>query len=317
MSSGEHTSATGATSVAPLIDQQFIDSADLPMAIFDARAPGAPLLAANAAFLEALQLAADQTLGRPAEELLGVTLPGPELAEEGQSGAAGAELIVEVAIPRERGPHLARLALSPLRDGAGSPTRHLGILRERTADAALAREAEHRGMNALALVQSVVRLSRGDVTAVRERIESLVRAHILLADHGWRRAPIERIVGGELEAVGGRCRMDGEPLMVRGRCVQPLALVIGELRLNALMHGALKTAAGRVDVSWRAEAEDLWVDWREIGGSPATEPQGGGFGALITRALIERQLRGDIHQSFGAEGYRGSFRLPDALTRDP
>ncbi|HWE98894.1 MAG TPA: HWE histidine kinase domain-containing protein [Caulobacteraceae bacterium] len=305
------------TRSAPLDAQPFIDAADLPMAIFDAVAPGAPLLAANAAFLDELQLSSAPGIGASAQSLLGIPLPGPDLSEQGQIGGAGRELIIEVTFPRGAGTHTARLALSPLRDASGAPTRHLAILRERTADAALAREAEHRGMNALALVQSVVRLSRGDVTAVRERVESLVRAHMLLADHGWRRAPLQDIVRDELDGLAqGCCDASGEPLMVRGRCVQPLALALRELRLNAITHGALSSPQGKVRVSWRAQGEDLNIEWRETGGPAPAEIRRAGFGTTITRALIERQLRGEVHQSFTSEGFHGSFRLPQALIRE-
>src|SRR6266446_4754689 len=65
--------------------------------------------------------------------------------------------------------------------------------------ALLAREVDHRARNALALVQSIVRLTRADtiksyVAAVDGRIGALARAHTLLAQSRWQGADLARLV---------------------------------------------------------------------------------------------------------------------------
>src|SRR5947199_1902179 len=69
--------------------------------------------------------------------------------------------------------------------------------------ALLAREVDHRARNALALVQSIVRLTRADtiksyVAAVDGRIGALARAHTLLAQSRWQGADLARLVDEEL-----------------------------------------------------------------------------------------------------------------------
>ena len=69
--------------------------------------------------------------------------------------------------------------------------------------ALLAREVDHRARNALALVQSIVRLTRSDtiksyIAAVDGRIGALSRAHTLLAQSRWQGADLARLVEEEL-----------------------------------------------------------------------------------------------------------------------
>jgi PAS domain S-box-containing protein len=71
--------------------------------------------------------------------------------------------------------------------------------------ALLAREVDHRARNALALVQSIVRLTRADniksyIAAVEGRIAALSRAHTLLAHSRWQGADLARLVDEELAA---------------------------------------------------------------------------------------------------------------------
>src|SRR5947207_3779927 len=74
--------------------------------------------------------------------------------------------------------------------------------------ALLAREVDHRARNALALVQSIVRLTRADsiksyTAAVDGRIAALARAHTLLAHSRWQGADLARLVEEELAPYRG------------------------------------------------------------------------------------------------------------------
>ena len=65
----------------------------------------------------------------------------------------------------------------------------------------LAREVDHRARNALAVVQSIVRLTRAQnvddyVAAVEGRIKALARAHALLSESRWHGADLG-VLGGE------------------------------------------------------------------------------------------------------------------------
>ena len=69
--------------------------------------------------------------------------------------------------------------------------------------ALLAREVDHRAKNALALVQSIVRLTRASTidaytTAVEGRIKALSRAHTVLSQSRWQGADMRGLVDEEL-----------------------------------------------------------------------------------------------------------------------
>ena len=67
----------------------------------------------------------------------------------------------------------------------------------------LAREVDHRARNALAVVQSIIRLTRAQsvdnyVAAVEGRIKALARAHALLSESRWHGADLGVLAGEEL-----------------------------------------------------------------------------------------------------------------------
>ena len=67
----------------------------------------------------------------------------------------------------------------------------------------LAREVDHRAKNALALAQSIVRLTRGEnvktyVRSVEGRINALARVHTVLSLSSWQGAEIRKLIDEEL-----------------------------------------------------------------------------------------------------------------------
>ena len=186
----------------------------------------------------------------------------------------------------------------------------------------LAREVDHRAKNLLAVVQSVVQLSRAETVAeLKEgligRIQSLGRAHSLLADSRWEGVDFKRLVEEELAPfIGeqpGSVAFDGPPLLLRPSAAQSLALVLHELTTNAVKYGAFSTS-GRLDLTWRIESRDgastLAIDWLEKGMSGLREPEHSGFGSRLITTSIERQLRGSIERAWPAEGLRCAIRIP-------
>ena len=84
--------------------------------------------------------------------------------------------------------------------------------------ALLAREVDHRARNALALVQSIVRLTRADtiksyIAAVEGRISALSRAHTLLSQSRWQGADLAKLADEELAPYRTG---DADKIVVRG-----------------------------------------------------------------------------------------------------
>ncbi|MGZ3287133.1 MAG: response regulator [Xanthobacteraceae bacterium] len=185
--------------------------------------------------------------------------------------------------------------------------------------ALLAREVDHRARNALALVQSIVRLTRSDtikayIAAVDGRIGALSRAHTLLAQSRWQGADLARLVEEELAPYragdDAKITATGPNVSLEPRTAQTLALALHELSTNAAKYGALSVMPGRVGVTWELQPDSLVLRWSESGG-PVTEPPASpGFGIRVISASIERQLEGETAFHWRPEGLHCSLRVP-------
>jgi PAS domain S-box-containing protein len=184
----------------------------------------------------------------------------------------------------------------------------------------LAREVDHRARNALALVQSIVRLTRSDtvksyIAAVDGRIGALARAHTLLAQSRWQGADLGRLVDEELapyRAAGDDARIAarGPDVSLEPRTAQTLALALHELSTNAAKYGALSVVSGRVGVNWELQPDSLVLHWSESGGPLAKPPATPGFGIRVISTSIERQLEGKADFDWQPEGLNCSLRVP-------
>src|SRR6266436_3763268 len=177
----------------------------------------------------------------------------------------------------------------------------------------LAREVDHRARNALALVQSIVRLTRSEdiksyIAAVDGRIAALSRAHTLPAHSRWQGADLARLVDEELAPYragdGDKVATSGPDISLDPRTAQTLALALHELSTNAAKYGALSVMSGQVNVSWELQSHSLILRWTESGGPSTVPPASPGFGIRVISASIERQLDGEAKFDWHPEGLR-------------
>jgi PAS domain S-box-containing protein len=185
--------------------------------------------------------------------------------------------------------------------------------------ALLAREVDHRARNALALVQSIVRLTRADtvksyVAAIEGRIAALSRAHTLLAQSRWQGADLARLVDDELAAYRTgepqKLTTAGPDVSLEPRTAQTLALALHELSTNAAKYGALSVMSGRVRLAWELRADQLILRWIESGGPITAPPACPGFGIRVISASIERQLEGEARFEWRSEGLHCTLAVP-------
>jgi len=215
-----------------------------------------------------------------------------------------------------------------IRDGRGRPTRFMGVALDITdrrmaeeRQTLLMREVDHRAKNALAVVQSLLRLTPPDeparfVNSVEGRVRALARVHGLLAANRWDGAGIRLLLEDELspylEPGTSRASLQGPDLTVTADAAQPLSMVFHELVTNAAKHGALSSPEGRLDVSWHLNRSDgsLEIEWKESGG-PVIEgpPARRGFGSTLLEAST-RQFDGAVYLDWQAEGLICRLRLP-------
>jgi len=208
-------------------------------------------------------------------------------------------------------------------DGAGRVVRVSGVTVDITErkhaeerQNLLAREVDHRAKNALALAQSIVRLTRGDdvkayVQSVEGRINALARVHTVLSLSSWQGAEIRRLVDEEFAPYSGnQIILSGPEVQLRPATAQTLALALHELVTNSAKYGALSTLSGRLSVNWKDEDGLLSLVWQEEGGPPVCKPTSQGFGTRSVLASIESQLGGRADFEWRSEGLLCRLSVP-------
>ncbi len=190
----------------------------------------------------------------------------------------------------------------------------------------LAREVDHRAKNMLAVVLSVLRLTKAKstpefVSTVEGRIHALAATHNLLSATRWQGANLSQIVDEELAPYRTdhrqRIEAGGPPAMLLPATAQAVALALHELATNAAKYGALSTDTGHLRLVWTIDDEALVVDWTETGGPPAAEPKSLGFGLSIVRSSIEAQFRGGVLYEWRPEGLHCRLSIPRAQIVGP
>jgi PAS domain S-box-containing protein len=181
----------------------------------------------------------------------------------------------------------------------------------------LAREVDHRARNALAVIQSIIRLTRAHsveeyVSAIEGRIKALARAHTLLSDSRWEGADLATLVSEELDPYRTQDKVviDGPDISLHPSTAQGLALALHELVTNAAKYGALSSVRGKVSLTWQLRPDTLALHWVESGGPAVAQPAAKSFGLKVIRASVEQQLSGEAEFDWNPNGLRCTFSIP-------
>jgi two-component system, chemotaxis family, CheB/CheR fusion protein len=211
------------------------------------------------------------------------------------------------------------LTISPITDETGRVVGASKIARDVTEQkrheeqiTLLAREADHRTKNLLALAQATVHLTHGETpselkAAIEGRLRALAHAHTLLARSRWAGADLRDLVVEELSPYlrndDPRALIDGERLILEQNAAQSMAVALHELATNAVKYGALSVPEGRIRVEWRCPARGrLLFRWTETGGPRVGPPKRQGFGTRVMERMINGQLNGDMRFEWRDEG---------------
>lgn len=313
-----------------------VDGARTPMVICAPRQTDNPIILANRAFLDLTGYQKDEVIGRNCRFLQGPLTDRGAIDSLRAAIADAREVEVELLNYRKDGSAFwNRVSLSPVHDENGRliyffgsqvdvTQQRLGRIARDEDSQVLLREIDHRAMNALAIVEGIVRLSRAPDTkayaaAVQQRVQSLAKAHAFLSARRWSAAPLRDVVQLQIAQVDPRrATLDGPEILVGATMIQPLALVLHEMIVNAASHGCLSSAAGRLAVRWAPHNGDrgFHMVWEETGGPPPPQERTPGFGAAMIAAIIERQLRGQARLDWQDTGLRAEFRVPNTA-REP
>lgn len=261
--------------------------------------------------------------GRPGPGTAGATVAAWEAAV-----AAGAGFEREHVFLDRHGNELHVLARGfPVRDASGAVTGWAGLniditgLRRLEAELAaaagrgrvLAREADHRVRNSLALVASLLRTQAAVEPAAADLLgEAAIRVDAVAGVHeqlysGAGEGTVEfgaflhRLCGGILASAGAHaCRVDAQELHLPGERAVALALLASELVTNAVKHGRCPGGRADLEVTLGPVGDGLWrLMVRDRGrGLPAGAVRGG-FGSIVMAALASQLGAGLGHADAG------------------
>jgi PAS domain S-box-containing protein len=171
----------------------------------------------------------------------------------------------------------------------------------------LVAELNHRVKNTLATVQSVavqtLRGAGGDVARFAHdfgsRLKALAAAHDLLTAHSWGETDLAAVARAGLApwtgGGGQRIALEGpeDAVPLRPLQAQAVVLALHELATNAVKHGALSRAGGRVELRWSGRRPDgsAAVEWAETGGPQVAGPPARcGFGTRLLERAVAQDL---------------------------
>jgi PAS domain S-box-containing protein len=188
-------------------------------------------------------------------------------------------------------------------------------------------ELDHRVKNTLAQVAAIAEqtaIAASGLAPFLEtflgRIHALGKAHELLAAARWDGAELrdllEKIVLPHLvEADRARRITFRGPRLVLPVSIAPtVSLILHELALNAVKHGALRCSTGSIEITWRVDSDSgsprLKFIWAERCPTASSSPQCRGFGTSFIERAVTHQLRGKVALDFRTDGLLCELDLP-------
>jgi two-component sensor histidine kinase len=190
------------------------------------------------------------------------------------------------------------------------------------------RELRHRSGNLfsqlLALFSQTAKNSRSvpDLVAKYEaRVLALANAHRLITEGGWKSTSLNELLNTLLAPFLDRISFGGPNVFLEPDPTFGLSMAVHELATNASKHGSLSAQAGRVDLTWSItrtqQGLTLMLDWKESRGPAPKRSRRPGFGSRLISMVIERQLNGQVQQTFTAKGLDAKLTVPLTHERWP
>lgn len=194
---------------------------------------------------------------------------------------------------------------------------------------AVARELDHRMMNVLSVVNSLISLSAASARNVEEfkvsltgRVKALAVSQKVFRlgerQQGTNLSELFRLELAQYQTPDREnVAIGGPPVSVGPRAAQMLALAVHELATNSAKYGALSTASGRVVITSalkdEAEGSQLVIKWQEAGGPPVKRPKRQGFGTNLIKQVVGRALRAKVALEYRPQGLVCRMTLPRAM----
>jgi len=315
----------------------------MPMLFSDPHLPGNPIIYVNDGFLSLTGYDREAVLGQSYHFLMG-SETDPDAREQIEAAFRSRMYGGYPEVRYYRKDHSSFWAvvfIGPVLDANGDVAQHFISFvdvtdrrKEERRLRLLLHELNHRTQNTLATVQAIAvqtltgKINEPALEAFESRVLALSEAHRLLGREHWDGAKLSAVIAVILEPYclkdgrAARCSIVGEDILLPPRAVLTLALLFQELATNAAKYGALHNEAGHIDISWQVEPNQgdkrLRMHWRESGGSPVSPPRSSGYGSVLIKSELAKQLKGEVCLDYDPAGLICEIVMPfpEAVTED-
>jgi two-component sensor histidine kinase len=193
----------------------------------------------------------------------------------------------------------------------------------------LSNEMSHRVKNLFAIAGALTRIAARSADTPKEmardlteRLVGLGQAHELVRPvlgQQKRAAPLGDLLAVLLAAyddkgvIGSRIQVSVPEILVGESAITAMALVVHELATNSIKYGSLSAEAGTLDVTCSTSESETVLVWTERGGPRVAPPsQQAGFGSVLVKTTIGRNLGGTIEFGWPPEGVVVTLRMNSA-----
>jgi two-component system CheB/CheR fusion protein len=176
----------------------------------------------------------------------------------------------------------------------------------------------------VAVLRALIRRSAASATDKRDyadrlecRVGALARVQEMILRTPAEGVDLHELILDELLAQvipQARCRISGPNTQIAADAALPLALVLHELAVNSIIHGAMQDAAGRLEVSWQhidvAGKRLLRLTWLESGSAAMQAPSAKGFGFELIERSLPYELDARTSVDWLPSGLRVEIEIP-------
>ena len=181
-------------------------------------------------------------------------------------------------------------------------------------------ELAHRAKNGIAVMMTIVAQTARGAASVKDfeavlmaRLQSMADSQDLVTQAAGRPLPLNHLLDRALTPFD-QARFHRDPKLdevsIPTEVVVGMALLLHELSTNAVKHGALSAATGRVELALKEAGQGRAVlGWTERGG-PAVKPATRrGFGSRLLEISL-RNNGGQVEGVFDPDGFKAKITFP-------
>ena len=294
--------------------------------------PGPRIEYANPAFTRLTGYEVVEIVGRSPRLLQGPKTDRKVLDQLRASLVAGEAYQGEAVNYRKDGStYFVEWLITPIRGADGRISHWVSAQRDITERHAaedrqtlMVRELHHRVKNTLATVQAVLNATVRSSSSIPDfariltgRITSLAKTHAMITEDLDQAVQFRHLIEAELlvhENGRDRLSLQGPPVVLPSALAVPIGMALHELTINALKHGALAHADGRIEVNWSVSDGPSghrlrWV-WNEHDGPPVALPTKDGFGWRVLNRVLTAQVDAQVDIGYAPDGLRVTVDLP-------